>query len=137
MTVNRRRWSTIMAVLAGVASLLLVLSACASEDNEATALLQDPQIGLSHLNDELQTVQGTLAELTQAMSESMSETMPEGACDGLPSHADLKDALTTTRGEDNGGFNLDMWGTVVNRGGVVCGVAFTGKGPGINGRGVG
>ena len=26
----------------------------------------------------------------------------------------------------NGGFNLDMWGTVVNRDGVVCAVAFTG-----------
>jgi len=26
----------------------------------------------------------------------------------------------------NGGFNLDMWATVVNRDGVVCAVAFTG-----------
>jgi hypothetical protein len=56
MTVNRRRWSSIIAVLVGVASLMLVVSACTSQDNEATALLQDPQIGLSHLNDELQTV---------------------------------------------------------------------------------
>ena len=29
-----------------------------------------------------------------------------------------------------GGFNLDMWATVVNRGGVVCGVASTGNDPG-------
>jgi len=35
-------------------------------------------------------------------------------------------ALTTARSEDNGGFDLDMWGTVVNRDGVVCAVAFTG-----------
>ena len=27
----------------------------------------------------------------------------------------------------NGGFNLDMWGTVVNRDGRVCAVAFTGN----------
>ena len=47
-------------------------------------------------------------------------------CEGLPSHADLKAALTKARQEANGGFNLDMWGTMVNRDGVVCGVAFTG-----------
>jgi hypothetical protein len=28
--------------------------------------------------------------------------------------------------QSSGGFNLDMWGTVVNRDGVVCAVAFTG-----------
>jgi uncharacterized protein GlcG (DUF336 family) len=27
----------------------------------------------------------------------------------------------------NGGFNFDMWGTVVNRDGIVCAVAFTGS----------
>jgi uncharacterized protein GlcG (DUF336 family) len=41
-------------------------------------------------------------------------------------HAALKTALTTARNQANGGFNLDMWGTVVNRDGVVCAVAFTG-----------
>ena len=30
------------------------------------------------------------------------------------------------RGVANGGFNLDMWGTIVNRDGIVCAVAFTG-----------
>jgi uncharacterized protein GlcG (DUF336 family) len=44
----------------------------------------------------------------------------------LPDHAALKAALTTARGASNGGFSLDMWATVVNRDGVVCGVAFTG-----------
>jgi uncharacterized protein GlcG (DUF336 family) len=47
-------------------------------------------------------------------------------CAGLPSHAALKSALTAARHQSNGGFNLDMWGTVVNRDGVVCAVAFTG-----------
>ena len=47
-------------------------------------------------------------------------------CANLPSHADLKKALTSARKEANGGFNLDMWATVVDRSGVVCAVAFTG-----------
>ena len=47
-------------------------------------------------------------------------------CRQLPSHADLKAALTSARQASNGGFDLDMWGTLVNRDGVVCAVAFTG-----------
>jgi uncharacterized protein GlcG (DUF336 family) len=47
-------------------------------------------------------------------------------CDKLPSHAALKTALVAARAADNGGFNLDMWGTVVNRDGIVCAIAFTG-----------
>jgi uncharacterized protein GlcG (DUF336 family) len=47
-------------------------------------------------------------------------------CAGLPGQAALKKALTSARNQPNGGFNLDMWGTVVNRDGVVCAVAFTG-----------
>jgi uncharacterized protein GlcG (DUF336 family) len=49
------------------------------------------------------------------------------ACRGLPSQSDLRNALKAARALDNGGFNLDMWGTVVNRDGVVCAVAFTGN----------
>jgi uncharacterized protein GlcG (DUF336 family) len=48
------------------------------------------------------------------------------ACAGLPSHDQLQAALTNARNQMNGGFNLDMWGTVVNRDGIVCAVAFTG-----------
>ena len=51
------------------------------------------------------------------------DTLP---CAGLPAQAQLKSALTAARLQSNGGFNLDMWGTVVNRDGVVCAVAFTG-----------
>jgi uncharacterized protein GlcG (DUF336 family) len=50
-----------------------------------------------------------------------------GVCAGLPSHAALESALTAARAQGNGGFNLDMWGTVVNRDGIVCAVAFTGS----------
>jgi uncharacterized protein GlcG (DUF336 family) len=48
------------------------------------------------------------------------------ACAALPTHDQLQSALTGARNQSNGGFNLDMWGTVVNRDGVVCAVAFTG-----------
>ena len=48
------------------------------------------------------------------------------ACRSLPSQAALQQALLTARQQANGGFNLDMWGTIVNRDGVVCAVAFTG-----------
>jgi uncharacterized protein GlcG (DUF336 family) len=48
------------------------------------------------------------------------------ACAGLPSYAALKSALIAARLQSNGGFNLDMWGTIVNRDGIVCAVAFTG-----------
>ncbi len=47
-------------------------------------------------------------------------------CATLPNHAQLKSALSFARAESNGGFNLDMWGTIVNRDGIVCAVAFTG-----------
>ena len=47
-------------------------------------------------------------------------------CAGLPTHAQLKAALNAARHGANAGFDLDMWGSVVNRDGVVCAVAFTG-----------
>src|SRR6202163_4875235 len=47
-------------------------------------------------------------------------------CGSLPGHGDLQAALATARRAGNGGFNLDMWGTVVNRDGIVCAVSFTG-----------
>jgi uncharacterized protein GlcG (DUF336 family) len=51
-------------------------------------------------------------------------------CDDVPTYAQLKAALVAARGESNGGFDLDMWATVVNRDGIVCAVAFTGAGRG-------
>jgi uncharacterized protein GlcG (DUF336 family) len=48
-------------------------------------------------------------------------------CDVLPKHAALKKALTDARQQNNGGFNLDMWATVVDRSGRVCAVAYSGE----------
>lgn len=54
----------------------------------------------------------------------------EAPCAGLPSHgalgAALKASVQPTGGPDNGGFNLHMWATVVDRDGEVCAVAFSG-----------
>jgi uncharacterized protein GlcG (DUF336 family) len=50
------------------------------------------------------------------------------ACRDLPSHSALKSALTAVvDAGGNGGLGFDMWGTLVNRDGVVCAVAFTGQ----------
>src|SRR5437588_4299948 len=48
------------------------------------------------------------------------------ACSGLPTYAQLKTALASATDAETTGLNMNMWGTVVNRDGVVCAVAFTG-----------
>lgn len=42
----------------------------------------------------------------------------------------LKEALIAAQAEENGGFGFHMWGTVVNRAGEVCAVAYSGDHPG-------
>jgi uncharacterized protein GlcG (DUF336 family) len=61
-----------------------------------------------------------------AMANAPDVIFSAKTCAGLPSHAQVKAALDYARAQSNGGFNLDMWATVVNRDGVVCEVAFTG-----------
>jgi uncharacterized protein GlcG (DUF336 family) len=68
--------------------------------------------------------------LAHAGMARAQESGSRDACRGLPTHAELKGALESARAAGNGGFNLEMWGTVVNRDGVVCAVAFTGGGRG-------
>ena len=52
----------------------------------------------------------------------------KNACSQVPTlRASSKQALDDRpTAESNGGFNLDMWGSIVNRDGIVCAVAFTG-----------
>ena len=68
----------------------------------------------------------SLGLLVLALVPSVGAVRADGPCDGLPAHAALKAALIAARSAGNGGFNLEMWATVVNRDGIVCGVAFTG-----------
>lgn len=51
-------------------------------------------------------------------------------CSDLPDHDALKSALQAARAEANGGLNLDMWATIVDRDGVVCAVTYSGATPG-------
>lgn len=60
------------------------------------------------------------------MATANAQNGDSSKCGALPSYSQLKSALTAARQEANGGFDLDMWGTVVNRDGIVCAVAFTG-----------
>ena len=76
------------------------------------------------------TLLGTLCALaiTSSMAWADNDKINvSAACRNLPSYAALRAALIQARNQANGGFNLDMWGTVVNRDGVVCAVAFTGS----------
>ena len=54
---------------------------------------------------------------------------PTRGCRALPSHAELRAALIAARAQANGGLtpSPDTWGTIVDRDGVVCAVAFTGS----------
>ena len=61
-----------------------------------------------------------------ADNQGANNGRPDRQCANLPSHSQLKQALSNARQQPNGGFDLDMWGTVVNRDGIVCAVAFTG-----------
>jgi uncharacterized protein GlcG (DUF336 family) len=70
-----------------------------------------------------------LALLTFSLSlvfTTLANAKTAGDCQQLPSQAQLKVALIEARKSANGGLNLDMWGTLVNRDGTVCAVAFTG-----------
>lgn len=60
-------------------------------------------------------------------SADVSAMATTGACTGVPGHDALRSALVQARSQDNGGFDLDMWGAIVNRDGIVCAVAFTGS----------
>jgi uncharacterized protein GlcG (DUF336 family) len=69
----------------------------------------------------------TAGEQEDSQSNDGANGSLSSQCAGLPTQAQLKSALTSARNQSNGGFNLDMWGSVVNRDGLVCAVAFTGS----------
>lgn len=51
----------------------------------------------------------------------------ETRCSGLPNHAQLKTALDAAVFTETSGLDHEMWGTIVNRDGIVCAVAFSGS----------
>jgi len=62
-----------------------------------------------------------LAALTGTASGAFSQT-----CATLPNFAALKAALTKAVAAETSGLNNHMWGTIVDRNGTVCAVAFSG-----------
>jgi uncharacterized protein GlcG (DUF336 family) len=78
---------------------------------------------------------GALALSTVAFADDDKQN-GEASCksNALPSHALLRAALIAATGNPpsgNGGFNLPMWATVVDRTGTVCQVAFSGDRLGV------
>jgi uncharacterized protein GlcG (DUF336 family) len=80
------------------------------------------------------TIAGALALATfssfnaVATDDGFNAGSSANSCAGLPSHSALRNVLkAVVGGGGNGGLANDMWGTVVNRDGVVCQVAFTGS----------
>ena len=53
------------AVLMVMVLSLLAAGACSNSNDETVQLLEDPKIGLGHLNDEFHTIKQTLADLSQ------------------------------------------------------------------------
>ena len=69
------------------------------------------------------------AGFNTAHAENSSDGRSGGknGCSALPSHSQLRAALIQAVADETSGLNLQMWGTVVDRDGVVCAVAFSGS----------
>jgi len=55
-----------------------------------------------------------------------SDDHSQNGCGNLPSYYQLKAALAAATATETSGLNNQMWGTIVDRDGIVCAVAFTG-----------
>ena len=66
--------------------------------------------------------------LIAGASSTYAQEHHEGknGCSALPTHAQLKAALVSAVAEESSGLDLQMWGTIVDRDGVVCAVAYSG-----------
>lgn len=74
----------------------------------------------------------TVAATIFAAAATVAQAKP--GCDALPNHeavtTALKASVMPSGGPSNGGLDLNMWATVVNRAGEVCVVTRTGGAPG-------
>src|SRR5881392_851108 len=62
-----------------------------------------------------------------AASSATQNTDDQGfSCSNLPNFSALKNAIASATAAETSGLNNQMWATIVNRDGVVCGVAFSG-----------
>jgi hypothetical protein len=68
----------------------------------------------------------TLALTTTAGVVHANDQGADNGCSSLPNYFQLKTALAAATATESSGLNNQMWGTIVDRDGVVCAVAFTG-----------
>lgn len=61
-----------------------------------------------------------------AQAGDNDKSKEKNGCGALPSQSQLKAALVQAVADETSGLNLQMWGTIVDRDGVVCAVAFSG-----------
>lgn len=68
-----------------------------------------------------------LAGVTISLASAAFAQVGVGGCAGLPKQAELKAALQAATSAETSGLNNQMWATIVDRDGIVCAVAFSGK----------
>jgi uncharacterized protein GlcG (DUF336 family) len=61
-----------------------------------------------------------------AMLHAADDSQGINECKGLPNQLALQSALAAATAAETSGLNNQMWGTIVDRDGVVCAVAFSG-----------
>ncbi|NJN83168.1 MAG: heme-binding protein [Caldilineaceae bacterium] len=81
------------------------------------------------MNRITRTVAGLLlaTAIVMTLPAFNAHAQADDACAELPAHDALREVLQQVVSEDNAGFGLNMWATVVNRDGEVCTVAFSGE----------
>jgi uncharacterized protein GlcG (DUF336 family) len=66
------------------------------------------------------------AALSFCAITALADRDDNNSCNALPSQSQLKIALASATNDEGSGLNMNMWGTIVDRDGIVCAVAFTG-----------
>lgn len=62
-----------------------------------------------------------------ALTSLIATSSQANSCADVPSFKEVQSVLTKVQAEQNGGFGLHMWATIVNREGQICSVNFSGK----------
>jgi len=69
----------------------------------------------------------SLALVSALAATAATNIQSANGCANLPSQAALRTALLAATSTETSGLNNQMWGTIVDRDGIVCAVAFTGN----------